>query len=373
MKLYFKILPFLLILASCQHVQQVSDAITNPSARDVFEREIKGNDSLYKIYEYQYNIAKQNQLQLELPVTLSSKSDSIQLKILSYTIELKRGERFKLQSNRHADSLRLFIDLFDFKNDSMVSKKPIVSNQPMSNTIELDVTKDGKYKVVICSDIINTVDFGLAMFTTPSLNFPVSGKENSAIQSFWGASRSGGKRSHQGIDIFANRGTPAIAAANGYISNTGNRGLGGKQVWLRDGLLGQSLYYAHLDSITVYRGMRVKRGDTLGLVGNTGNAKTTKPHLHFGIYTSTGAIDPLPFVKLRTPPKIENQKINSIGNTKLNVNELRIGAGIRNKKLTDLDRNLKIDILARTDSWFHIKINDTLQGFMHETLIDTDD
>jgi hypothetical protein len=46
----------------------------------------------------------------------------------------------------------------------------------------------------------------------------------------------------------------------------------------------------------VARGQRVRLGDTLGLVGNTGNAATTAPHLHFGVYTRGGPVDPYPFV-----------------------------------------------------------------------------
>ena len=61
-----------------------------------------------------------------------------------------------------------------------------------------------------------------------------------------------------------------------------------------------SLYYAHLDSQLVSAGARVVVGDTLGLVGNTGNAITTAPHLHFGIYArGSGAVNPLPFIDNR--------------------------------------------------------------------------
>jgi hypothetical protein len=69
-------------------------------------------------------------------------------------------------------------------------------------------------------------------------------------------------------------------------------------VWLADAAHGEHLYYAHLDKQLVRAGQRVRAGDTLGLVGNTGNARTTAPHLHFGIYRSgQGAVDPLPFVQ----------------------------------------------------------------------------
>jgi peptidoglycan LD-endopeptidase LytH len=60
------------------------------------------------------------------------------------------------------------------------------------------------------------------------------------------------------------------------------------------------LYYAHLDKQLVEQGQEVKKGDVLGLVGNTGNARYTPSHLHFGVYTTEGPINPLPFVNKET-------------------------------------------------------------------------
>src|SRR5690606_6321435 len=118
----------------------------------------------------------------------------------------------------------------------------------------------------------------------PALAFPVEGRGTGAVGSFFGADRDGGARSHHGVDIFAPRGTPVLAAAEGTVSRVRETPRGGKVVWLRDEARGQNLYYAHLDSQLVAGGERVRVGDTLGLVGNTGNARTTPPHLHFGIY-----------------------------------------------------------------------------------------
>src|SRR5690606_27632559 len=135
------------------------------------------------------------------------------------------------------------------------------------------------------------------IYTQPSLGFPVAGKGNANIQSLWGADRDRGARRHEGVDIFAARGTAVIAVTDGIIVRSGAYGLGGEQVWLRDRLFGISIYYAHLDSIHVYPRQRVEKGDTLGFVGNTGNARTTSPHLHFGIYSRYGAVDPLPYIR----------------------------------------------------------------------------
>ena len=61
---------------------------------------------------------------------------------------------------------------------------------------------------------------------------------------------------------------------------------------------GRVYYYAHLDSYAarIGPGDLVSAGDLLGFVGNSGNAESTAPHLHFGVYTSSGAIDPLPYL-----------------------------------------------------------------------------
>jgi len=369
MRFTFSFIFIFLLLASCKQVQKVSDVITKPSARDILERDFKNNDSLFKRYENSYQSAKTNHLQLELPSVINSKSNNLSFNVLAYTIKLHRGERLKIESNIQSDSLQLAIDLFSFENDSVVSKKSLHSNEPEKNVLEFDVKDTKDYKIVILPERKNNTEFSLKFYTEPTFSFPVSGKDNSAIQSFWGAPRGRGTRSHKGIDIFAKRGTPVVAAVDGFISNTGNRGLGGKQVWLRDGLFGQSLYYAHLDSIAVAGGNRVKIGDTLGFVGNTGNAKTTSPHLHFGIYTKSGAVDPLPFVKITQPVKFEATEFYTQGHTRLKKNELRIGAGVKNEKLKDLESKVEVKILSKTNRWWHLKVNDSLEGFMHESLI----
>jgi murein DD-endopeptidase MepM/ murein hydrolase activator NlpD len=126
--------------------------------------------------------------------------------------------------------------------------------------------------------------------------FPVAGK-HSVIGSFWGAVRDGGKRKHEGIDIFAKKGTPVVAITDGIVVEAGNTARGGKTVWLRSLNDEFVYYYAHLDRQVVQAGQYVKKGDSLGTVGKTGNAKFTPPHLHFGIYTYSGPVNPLPIVK----------------------------------------------------------------------------
>lgn len=125
--------------------------------------------------------------------------------------------------------------------------------------------------------------------------FPVAGKKAS-VGSVWGDERDGGRRKHKGIDIFAKKGTPVVAIEDGVITEREDTRLGGKVLWLRPRGAWWQAYYAHLDEQLVEEGDRVVKGQVIGTVGNTGNAKTTPAHLHFGIYTLFGAIDPLPVV-----------------------------------------------------------------------------
>lgn len=127
------------------------------------------------------------------------------------------------------------------------------------------------------------------------LTFPVKGYGPASVISVFGDKR-GKTRLHQGIDIKAPKGTPIVAVTDGFVERIREGGNGGKQLYLRDGK-GRLFYYAHLNSWSVEEFDAVKAGDSLGTVGDTGNAKGTTPHLHFEIMLGKGkkAVDPLKF------------------------------------------------------------------------------
>lgn len=135
-----------------------------------------------------------------------------------------------------------------------------------------------------------------------TLAMPVVGVQPFNLYDSWGASRDGGRRKHRGIDIFAPKGTAVVAVADGIISFIGDQPKGGQCIWLTTEA-GASFYYAHLDRWApgLYEGMEVRTGDLLGYVGNTGNAKTTPPHLHFGINENDEMVNPYPILTKATP------------------------------------------------------------------------
>jgi murein DD-endopeptidase MepM/ murein hydrolase activator NlpD len=114
----------------------------------------------------------------------------------------------------------------------------------------------------------------------------------------WGDPRSGG-RTHQGVDMMAALGTPAVAVESGKIRQMSFSTLGGITLWLQ-GINGDDFYYAHLDGYAsgLAAGQSVVVGQVIGFVGSSGNAPDWLPHLHFELHPGGGtAANPYPLVK----------------------------------------------------------------------------
>ena len=101
------------------------------------------------------------------------------------------------------------------------------------------------------------------------------------------------RRRHFGMDFSAVRGTPVYATGNGIIKRVDNRAAGfGKHIRIDHGF-GYVSIYAHLDKYNVKRGQKVKRGQIIGFVGNTG--RSVAPHLHYEIVKDGKKINPINF------------------------------------------------------------------------------
>ncbi|GAA4358534.1 hypothetical protein GCM10023185_24340 [Hymenobacter saemangeumensis] len=216
----------------------------------------------------------------------------------SYRYAVRAGEQIHVSLTLAPGSAaRVFIDAFEVVQAQ--APRPLASADTLQLEFRYHAKEDGQHLLRVQPELLAAGRYTLRLRREPSLSvFPVLGRSDAAVGSFWGAERDRGARRHEGIDIFAPRGTPVVAAAGGYITRTGITPLGGRVVWLADTEHGAHLYYAHLDRQLVQPGQRVQPGDTLGLVGSTGNAQGTQPHLHFGIYRAgQGAVDPFPAVR----------------------------------------------------------------------------
>ena len=136
----------------------------------------------------------------------------------------------------------------------------------------------------------------LSFYALPGANSLSNPVPNQRFIDTWGAPRSGGRK-HEGVDIFAPRNTPVIAAFDALVYDIGDNALGGRSVWLM-GPGGAFHYYTHLEAYgSIHTRQFIPKGTVIGYVGNSGNAKTTPTHLHYGIYINGKAVNPYPLLQ----------------------------------------------------------------------------
>lgn len=306
-------------------------------------------------------------LESEVPFAFSTLFRAKEVKAVAWKFDLQRGQSLRLKMDFEArDSSLVFADIFvesDLKNVGWFTS--------VDGTYSFESKKNQTYILRVQPELFAQGNFTLMVEKEATYAvFPVYGKNAQAVHSFWGAPRGGGTRKHEGIDIFAAKGTPVLAPVDGLVTAVRDRGLGGKQVWLRDAERGFSLYFAHLDSQLVSFGQRLNAGDTLGLVGNTGNARFTPPHLHFGIY-SGGAFDPFPMVDNRN----QKAEISDLSVDALVLSIIGSRANFRNRPTTrsevvmTLENGNPIKIVGAQGSWYRVEAPDQREGYVHSSLV----
>ncbi len=233
---------------------------------------------------------------------------------VGYRFPLRRGRRVVIEIE--TETARYFADLYRVADDDAGDEAPVLvaSRSEGAGRIELEARRDRFYVLRVQPELLRGGRFRIRITTEASLAFPVQDTGPESILSFYGDSRGGGTRIHEGVDIFAPRGTPLLAASDAVVYRVGERDRGGNIVSLRDEERDLLLYYAHLDEQLVTQGQRVSAGDVIGTVGNTGNAIHTPPHLHIGVYQGgwRNAVDPWeyivdPPVTDPSPPDLENR------------------------------------------------------------------
>jgi peptidoglycan LD-endopeptidase LytH len=299
-------------LAACKDVDEaLRDAARPSSPHERYARSLRDAGLDRSALGGDWLTAADKALAAAAPVTLPFREAGYfaesEARAVAYQVAVRRGQRVVAAAEvQGVPAARLFIDVYEPAHDSARGATLLASADRGATRVAFEAERDGVYLIRVQPELLRSIHYVLTVQAEASLAFPVTGRDRRAVQSFFGAGRDAGRRAHQGIDIFAPRGTPVLAAAPG-IANPGENRLGGHVVWVWDPTHARSLYYAHLDSQAVAPGQPVRTGDTLGFVGNTGNARTTPPHLHFGIYArGEGAIDPLPFVvsPSGTPPTL---------------------------------------------------------------------
>ncbi|WP_069659772.1 M23 family metallopeptidase [Arcticibacter eurypsychrophilus] len=277
--------------------------------------------------------------------------------------EAKLGSKILISfTKKPVAGFTVYIDLWEQRANE--KKKLLAYADSSGNPFEYEIDKKATYVIRLQPELLSAGEYTLTISTGPSLAFPV---RDGKSQSFWGAVRDNGSRSHEGIDIFAPLRTPALAAANGIIRHVGLNNLGGKVVFLNPDAKDYSLYYAHLDEQLVQEGKVVHLGDTIGLIGNTGNARGGPTHLHFGIYTQNGAVDPYPFInQTNTKPALIKGSNDYLGKGMRTTTRTLLYSGPSKSfpELANLPKNTYVEVLAASSSWYKVLLPDGQEGYL---------
>lgn len=290
---------------------------------------------------------------------------------VGYRLTLQGGQRVSvLYRSVSGNQGALFADVFQEMEPPSAMFRHTYSPRADADSFDFQAGAAGEYVIRLQPGLDRHGLVEVAVLAAAGLTFPVMGSSLRAVGSWFGAARDGGARHHEGLDIFAPRGTTVVAAAAGTITSVQSNSVGGRVVWQRDDARNLLYYYAHLNAQLVAAGDRVKAGDRIGTVGNTGNASAARPHLHFSIYQpGMIALDPKPFL----------HAVVSDSLVAVTVDLARLGtwariadssAALRSSPRDDaaLQRELaagtKVRLIGALAAWHRVELEDGTVGFV---------
>jgi len=361
---------FLLLytMASCR--SGAGNLFKTTSPHEQYQRKLvaAGLDktSMGRAWSTMANQSLNNALLITPPFKANGYFAAEKIPAMAYRFEGLRGQKISIHLIRSAARANhIYIDLLTKQDNGEF--KVISSADTTGKPLIVETQENITYFIRLQPELLSSAAYTIEITAGPSLNFPLTNNSRKNIMSLFGDGRDAGSRKHEGIDIFSPFHTPVLAAADGTVTRVNENNLGGKVVWMRPEGKNYTLYYAHLDQQIAVEGQQVKSGDTLGLMGNTGNAKTTNPHLHFGIYTPNGTVDPLPFVNPVILPLPEVTAAVNLLNTRARTKgkaNLYLSASLTDQSAVALPTATVIFINSAYKNAYSVELPDGKTGFI---------
>ena len=370
-------------ISACEEIEQVQDRFRDLTPHEAYQASLSDAGLTSTALGRDWILAGQQAVQAPVEISLPFREAGFitpeEPSAVGYRLTIGRGQRLTASvSLKSGEETRVFVDLFRMAENEDDPPRPILSTDSVPGTFEHEPWRGGDFLLRIQPELLRGGTYTVTLRLEAQLAFPVDGHGVRSIQSAFGANRDAGRRSHDGLDIFAPKGTPVLAISAGRVSRVQVTNLGGKVVWVRDPIRNSNLYYAHLDSQAVSRGQEVELGDTLGFVGNTGNARTTPPHLHFGIYRrGEGPVNPDPFLR---PPRgalaEQTADLGHIGEWVRLLNDgirLRATPERRGEILRELGQYTPLHVLGGSGEYFRVRLPDGAYGYVASHLTEPTD
>jgi len=371
------------LVAACEQVEQAQDRFRDLTPHEAYSTSLAeaglSGTALARDWVAASRHAVENAAPVPLPFEEEGFITSEDPGAMAYRVTVPRGKRLTASVELESeDGTRVFVDLFRVPSTEGDPPRPILSTDSVPGVFVHEPWRGGDFILRLQPELLRGGQYHVRLELEAQLAFPVEGHGMRAVQSVFGVDRDGGRRSHAGVDIFARRGTPVIATAAGIVNRVEVTNLGGKVVWLRDPIRQANIYFAHLDSQHVSNGQRVALGDTVGFVGNTGNARTTPPHLHFGVYRrGEGAVDPAPFLRPSTgrlaAMTADLDRLGEWVRMSDDGTRLRAAPGLRTPVLRELRQYTPLRVLGGSGDFYRVRLPDGAEGYVAARLTESAD
>ena len=316
--------------------------------------------------------ALRSPVEVEAPFKETVYVDGAHAFATGYRFAVVRGQRTEVQLSIHPSSdWRIYLDLFREPEEHGKLPVHVASGGEGDLRLAFEPRQNGTYLLRLHSELLRGGSCTLEIKNVASLDFPVAGHDVSSIGSTFGVPREAGRRTHHGVDIFARRHTEVLATSTARVRRVDEWKLGGNIIWLDDPERNIRLYFAHLQTQDVEEGVWVHAGDRIGTVGNSGNARTTPPHLHFGVYArGKGPIDPYPFIhQPRREPRAVRVELDNLGRwlrTKSDDVSLRPRPG-GNPPLREMPKHTPLFVSGASSRSYRVRLPNGLAGYVAES------
>jgi peptidoglycan LD-endopeptidase LytH len=295
---------------------------------------------------------------------------------VAYRFTLREGQVLRIRHMSLDGGGALFTDIFEHLGGEVF--RPAGSAGRGASELTFAAQTTGDYVLRLQPEVGGSGLYEIAVDGDAPLVFPVADASVTRIGSVFGDPRDGGARPHEGIDIMAPRGTPVVAVTDGTITQVATNPIGGRVIWLSDSSSGLSYYYAHLDEHLIHPGAFVQAGDTIGTVGNTGNASRAAPHLHFGIYRPGRiALDPGPLLAgaavAAVHVEVDQELLGRWVRTSGDRVRLRNSPTLAGAILAELGAATPLFVLGGVADWHRVLLPDGTSGFVASQFTTADD
>jgi peptidoglycan LD-endopeptidase LytH len=363
----------LAVLAACEEVEQVQDRFRESTPHEEYRASLADAGLDETALGRDWVLAGRTSVEAAAPVSLPFREEGFitaeEPGAMAYRLTIGHGQKLSVDVTLATnEETRLFIDFFRVPENEDDPLRPVMSTDSVGSFVH-EPWREGEFILRVQPELLRGGTYNITLRLDAQLAFPIEGYNIRAVQSLWGVDRDGGRRTHEGVDIFARRGTPVLAASNGVANRVALTNLGGLVVWVRDPVRNANIYYAHLDRQNVSSGQQIEIGDTIGFVGNTGNAITTPPHLHFGVYRrGEGAVNPYPFL---VPPSgtlaeltADLEQLGDWVRLKNDGIRLRAAPGRRGEVLRELGQYTPLRVLGGSGEYFRVRLPDGVDGYV---------